>query len=840
MTPSKARAIDLNFELWPRQLEALKSFATERLYGGAAGGGKSHLERVESITLALAIPGLQYFLFRRNFQDLIKSYIEGPTGYEQLLGPLLHDPDVKDAEIVAKEIRFPKQKINGNEFQSKIYLCHCFTGDTLVSTDEGFRTIDSLVNVTGYVSIAAGIKAQFTSVRKTRQNAEIVRVVFDDGSEVRCTPDHKFITREGPVEARNLKGKLCQTNESKLSAINYKSLRAKNTNSLIIISGTAVKDCIVLFGNFITERSQKVMRSTIRIITEPIIKLKTLSLCPHPITGGCTQIPQRLLLRQQRISGMDVMRLPNGIARPPGANGTGSIIRRLKASLIRNVKRLAGHVLWSLRPAKPRNIAANDAGQSITESKADTQFKKFARFVKNLTCKADLADRKLAGLSVGTSSTHKQCLSVSPAGNEDVYCLTVPGYGFFALANGVLVANCQHSKDVFKFGSFEFHVLNIAEAGEFEPFMIKFLRSRVRFPEQFLAHIPEQYAIPPEYWRDPAKKEYSFPRMLLTANPVGPGKAHLKKSFVDSARPMQIWRAPDEDGGMLRQFIPARLNDNPSLDPVAYAAKLQGIGSKGYVDALLAGKWDVPIGAFFPQIDKDLHLVRPFLIPQHWPRFVAYDHGACGEGDPFSCGWYTIAAESCLITSAMSGKPVMCQAGAKICYRRWNGRGLPKMDARQIAEGIKERERGEKILFRVAGGDIMEVRGHGESIFSIFSAHGVVFRRADMRRQNGWAQMDYRFYGENGWPLAFWFDECEEDLDTIGNVQYHPDHPGDIAAGDDHDADRDRYASMTRPIAIGLPEEKETDYRDKNKRARVSNIIDQINKPNAPQYVTRR
>ena len=115
------KVINLNYELWPKQLEAFRSPATERLYGGAAGGGKSHLERVESIALCLDIPGLNYFLFRRNFQDLVKSYIEGPSGYRQLLGPLIHDPDVKNAEIVAKEIRFPIR----NGLQSKIFLCHC-------------------------------------------------------------------------------------------------------------------------------------------------------------------------------------------------------------------------------------------------------------------------------------------------------------------------------------------------------------------------------------------------------------------------------------------------------------------------------------------------------------------------------------------------------------------------------------------------------------------------------------------------------------------------------------------------------------------------------------------
>ena len=142
--------------------------------------------------------------------------------------------------------------------------------------------------------------------------------------------------------------------------------------------------------------------------------------------------------------------------------------------------------------------------------------------------------------------------------------------------------------------------------------MIEYLRSRVRAPKEFLESLPEKYQLPKEFWKNPEVTEYQIPKILLSANPVGPGKDFLKKSFVDKKIPNKIYRMPESEGGMLRQFIPARLNDNPSLDPVEYAAKLKGIGSKAYVDALLEGRWDVPIGAFFPQIDKSIHLIISF------------------------------------------------------------------------------------------------------------------------------------------------------------------------------------------------------------------------------------
>jgi hypothetical protein len=105
---------ELNFRLHHRQGLALNSRATEVLFGGAAGGGKSYLMRVAAILWCLMIPGLQVYLFRRTVKDLIKNHMEGPTGFPVLLAALIHSRYVR---IVKNEIRFA----NG----SKIFLNHC-------------------------------------------------------------------------------------------------------------------------------------------------------------------------------------------------------------------------------------------------------------------------------------------------------------------------------------------------------------------------------------------------------------------------------------------------------------------------------------------------------------------------------------------------------------------------------------------------------------------------------------------------------------------------------------------------------------------------------------------
>jgi len=104
---------DLNLNLHPKQNFALDTEATEVLYGGAAGGGKSHLMRVAAIIWCSMIPGLQVYMFRRIRDDLTKNHVEGPKGYRGMLMPWT--PSF--ARLVGDEIRF----WNG----SKIFLCHC-------------------------------------------------------------------------------------------------------------------------------------------------------------------------------------------------------------------------------------------------------------------------------------------------------------------------------------------------------------------------------------------------------------------------------------------------------------------------------------------------------------------------------------------------------------------------------------------------------------------------------------------------------------------------------------------------------------------------------------------
>ena len=103
-------------DLHAKQGQAFLSEGTELLFGGGAGGGKSHLMRAALISWSYDIPGLQSYLFRRTLDDLLMNHMDGPTGFPIML-----------AEWIEKKwckINYSKNFIafwNG----SKIHLCHC-------------------------------------------------------------------------------------------------------------------------------------------------------------------------------------------------------------------------------------------------------------------------------------------------------------------------------------------------------------------------------------------------------------------------------------------------------------------------------------------------------------------------------------------------------------------------------------------------------------------------------------------------------------------------------------------------------------------------------------------
>ncbi len=292
--------------------------------------------------------------------------------------------------------------------------------------------------------------------------------------------------------------------------------------------------------------------------------------------------------------------------------------------------------------------------------------------------------------------------------------------------------------------------------------------------------------------------------MRLTGNPGGPGHNWVKGRYITPA-PLG-WRLLQEtfeiDGVQRildRIFIPSRISDNPLLtknDPL-YVARLRQVGSEALVKAWLTGNWDLVEGAYFDEWDEERHVLRSaewlHKIPANALRFAALDWGSRA---PFSIGWY-------VVSDGTWGLP----RGALLKYREWYGASGPnvglKMDATMVAKGMLTREVGERIRYRVADPSIFAKDG-GPSIAELFAVNGVSFLRGDNKRQPGWEQMHYRFKGENGRPMLYMLDCCEDSIRTIPVLQHDETNSEDVdTEGEDHAGDETRYACMSRPWVPG-------------------------------------
>lgn len=356
----------------------------------------------------------------------------------------------------------------------------------------------------------------------------------------------------------------------------------------------------------------------------------------------------------------------------------------------------------------------------------------------------------------------------------------------------IYLCHCKDEKDIYKYQGAEIHVLLIDELTHFTESMYRFLRNRVRMVG---IEVPKEY-------------QGRFPRILCGANPGNIGHLWVKKTFVTSAEPMKLRLMPANDGGMLRQYIPARLEDNPSMivDDPGYEMRLEGLGSAALVQAMRWGDWDVIEGAFFDCWDRKRHVIAPFEVPKDWLRFRS---GDWGSAKPFSFGWWAVVGDE------YRAGNVTLPRGCMVRYREWYGcqpdkpnTGL-KMHAEAVGARLAEIEKGEKIAYGVLDPAAFAEDG-GPSIHErirIGSGNKVIFRPADNKRvagrgaMGGWDQMRARLVGDDdGGPMIVCFSTCTDSIRTIPALQHDDVKPEDLDSDmEDHAADEWRYACMSRP-----------------------------------------
>lgn len=363
----------------------------------------------------------------------------------------------------------------------------------------------------------------------------------------------------------------------------------------------------------------------------------------------------------------------------------------------------------------------------------------------------------------------------------------------------IFLCHLQYKKNLQTYQGAEIHMLLMDELTHFSAEEYKYLRGRCRIVG---------LEMPPEY-------KHLFPRILCGTNPGGLGHNWVKADFVDSAKPLSITKQPKSEGGMLRQFIPALLEDNPALleaDP-EYGERLEGLGNPALVKAMRTGDWNIVVGGAMDDVWSDKCIKPRFKVPPQWRLFRSFDWGST---HPFSYGLWAEA----------NGEEVIMRDGTKFCPRagsiirvhEWYGtekvgsnKGL-KMASPDVARGILEAEQSlfdrgwlaTMPQYGVADGQIFnQMEADVPTIATKMGDVGVFFEAADKSagsRMNGLQLVRDRLEAvqkDKEEPGIYFMDHCLAAISTLPVLPRDAKKPDDVdTKAEDHVYDDVRYAVL--------------------------------------------
>ena len=266
-----------------------------------------------------------------------------------------------------------------------------------------------------------------------------------------------------------------------------------------------------------------------------------------------------------------------------------------------------------------------------------------------------------------------------------------------------------------------------------------------------------------------------------TSNPGGSSHGEIKARFIDATKHGEVVTS-DAHGHAIR-FIPARVDDNPHIDP-GYRARLEAIPDAARRAAMLDGSWDSFSGQVFTEFNRDKHVVQPFPLPESWPRYNGVDWGYV---HPWASIW--IAED---------------EDDRVWVYREIYESGVGEHEQ---ARRIKKADEGDPVVYRVGDPSMENRRGDAESLTSAYQTEGVALNPANNDRLAGWAKFHsylsdapacphHRAQGLEKCPRIHFFANCDNLIREVANAVYSSTKPEDVEKVNDDAIDACRYALM--------------------------------------------
>lgn len=320
------------------------------------------------------------------------------------------------------------------------------------------------------------------------------------------------------------------------------------------------------------------------------------------------------------------------------------------------------------------------------------------------------------------------------------------GLGFHFRGGGMIAL--RNLDKPAKYQSAEFAAVLIDELTKNTVQTFDILRGSLRWP-----------GLPPEWLK-----------FVAASNPGGIGHLWVKDYFIDGTYPPELERLAQEFA-----FVPALPDDNPYLD-AEYWDMLETL-PPDLSKAWRWGEWDVFQGQAFKEWRRAEHVVEPFKIPEHWPRWSGTDWGYSA---PFCNLWLTRNPDNL----------------RTYVYREFYQAGLT--DPEQ-AKGIRAREaEGEQLKARLADPSMwtkVTLEKQTRSTYDVYRENGVHLRKADNDRLTGKRRIhDALAYLEDGIPQLQIFSTCKNLIKTLPALPYDEVRVEDIdTAAEDHAYDALRY-----------------------------------------------
>ncbi len=365
----------------------------------------------------------------------------------------------------------------------------------------------------------------------------------------------------------------------------------------------------------------------------------------------------------------------------------------------------------------------------------------------------------------------------------------------FKFWNGSIItlSHLQQEQDMYRWQGSEIHCLLLDEGTTFTEAQYRFMRSRVRMTGVKV----------PEKWKG------HFPKIMVSSNPGGISHNFFKQGWVDLCPNNRIVKMPAEEGGLLRQYLPAKIYDNPYMmkeDP-DYVKRVMAMGNSELVTAMLEGDWNIPSGQMFSDVmDPAKNLLSDFRLPEHWKLKRGFDFGYSA---PFSVLWYAIADDT---PCTIDGKQKTFKPGTIIiadelygCKANKPAEGL-RWSASDIAKSIVEKERhfDRAVIPGPADNSIFD---GDQKIAEEMSVHNVNWTRSNKApgsRKIGWQQIRNKFGAmipeHQEEPGLVIMNRCQHLWRNLSGLPRDTNNLDDVdTKALDHDADTLRYIVLDRP-----------------------------------------